>query len=179
MTADIPTRLRAEGGACAFLAPLLEFIDAQPDTTEAESDTRTTLTAFKAALAQLLDTIEGLRGRVREVCAKFGAEDIDELESVVVRKGWDGIMTTLDDIYPESVFDGSSGDPGPAIVVLTRKLAELEGRFRAERLLRQKAEAALCEAIRHPNGKLSRVSEYVCRIEKAAAKVDGGKGAGT
>jgi len=53
---------------------------------------------------------------------------------------------------------------------LEAALAMRDRMYRDERLLRQKAESALTEAIRHPNGKLSRISEYVYRIEHARAK---------
>lgn len=42
--------------------------------------------------------------------------------SEAVTKDWHGLMQILHDIYPASVFDGSSGDPGPTIVVLSRRV---------------------------------------------------------
>ena len=50
----------------------------------------------------------------------------DELDS------FDGHMRWLDKWYPPETFDGSSGDPGPTIVKLTRALAAANER--AERL---------------------------------------------
>lgn len=43
-------------------------------------------------------------------------DEIDRLRS------WDGLMSILDDHYPADVFDGSSGDPGPRIIVLIREI---------------------------------------------------------
>ncbi len=37
---------------------------------------------------------------------------------------WDGLISLLDRHYPADIFDGSSGDPGPRIVVLIRTIAE-------------------------------------------------------
>ena len=44
-------------------------------------------------------------------------------------ESWPGLLAFLDRVYPESVFDGASGDPGPQIVLLTRAL----GKAQAER----------------------------------------------
>ena len=43
----------------------------------------------------------------------------------VVRADWAGVLAVLDAIYPADVFDGSSGDPGPRIVVLMRRVEAL------------------------------------------------------
>jgi hypothetical protein len=48
------------------------------------------------------------------------ADLLAELERA---RSWDGLMETLDEHYPPEVVDGSSGDPGARIVVLTRALA--------------------------------------------------------
>jgi hypothetical protein len=54
------------------------------------------------------------------------AEVWPELERL---RSWAGLMETLDEHYPAEVFDGSSGDPGPRIVALTREVDRLrEGR---------------------------------------------------
>lgn len=49
-----------------------------------------------------------------------------ELITLLARdKGWDAIVTIglilLDHYYPATVFDGSSGDPGPEYVVALRQ----------------------------------------------------------
>lgn len=38
---------------------------------------------------------------------------------------WDGLISTLDRHYPPDIVDGSSGDPGPRLVVLLREVAAL------------------------------------------------------
>ena len=43
-------------------------------------------------------------------------------EQLRATQTWDGVMAFLDREYPPDVFDGSSGDPGPRIVVLMREL---------------------------------------------------------
>ena len=61
-------------------------------------------------------------------------------ERVQFAESWPGLLAFLNRVFPESVFDGSSGDQGPRIVVLTRAL----GRAVAER---DKAEAE-CDRLR-------------------------------
>jgi hypothetical protein len=56
---------------------------------------------------------------------------VEELEDECVPKSWGGLLTILNDIYPEAVFDGSSGDIGSQLVVLARKLEQAEARCRA------------------------------------------------
>jgi hypothetical protein len=43
----------------------------------------------------------------------------------LVPKSWAGLMTILNEVYPEDVFDGSTGDPGPRIVALLRRIDQL------------------------------------------------------
>src|SRR5438445_12570460 len=54
---------------------------------------------------------------------------VDELECLTAEvdrlHSWAGLMSLLDEHYPAEVFTGSSGDPGPAIVFLTREVNEL------------------------------------------------------
>lgn len=38
---------------------------------------------------------------------------------------WGGLLTILEAHYPEDVFDGSSGDPGPHIIALCRAVERL------------------------------------------------------
>ena len=47
-----------------------------------------------------------------------------------VTKDWVGLREILDEVYPSDVFTGLSGDPGPTIVVLTRRLAQVEALHR-------------------------------------------------
>ena len=49
----------------------------------------------------------------------------------IVRADWAGVMAVLDAVYPAEVFDGSSGDPGPRIVVLMRRVEALTQALRA------------------------------------------------
>jgi hypothetical protein len=42
-----------------------------------------------------------------------------------VRVSWAGLLYILDTVYPVDVFDGSSGDIGPAILVHLRAIEEL------------------------------------------------------
>ena len=52
-----------------------------------------------------------------------------ELDDEVRRlDSWDGHLRWLDKWYPPATFDGSSGDPGPTIVKLTRELAAEKAR---------------------------------------------------
>jgi hypothetical protein len=56
--------------------------------------------------------------------AEFDAgssDDIPALRAEIARlNSWDGMMSILDKHYPESVFDGSSGDDGPRMIVMLR-----------------------------------------------------------
>jgi hypothetical protein len=42
-----------------------------------------------------------------------------------VRVGWAGLLHILDTVYPADVFDGSSGDVGPQIIVHLREIDRL------------------------------------------------------
>jgi hypothetical protein len=42
-----------------------------------------------------------------------------------VTKDWAGLMEIVRDLYPADIFDGSSGDPGPTIVTLLRRVEVL------------------------------------------------------
>lgn len=65
--------------------------------------------AVTAATKRTIDAYD-IRAMLRE---------IDRLHT------WGGLMWLLDLYYPPDVFDGSSGDPGPRIVVLTREIDRL------------------------------------------------------
>lgn len=56
-----------------------------------------------------------------------GAEDVADALMPLVRKlrSWQGLMGILAEHYPPDVVDGSSGDPGPQIVALTRAVDQL------------------------------------------------------
>lgn len=61
--------------------------------------------------------------------------------------------------------------------VQRRELAEAEARkadarFRSERRLRQAADSALAQALRHPNSKLDHVADYLYRLEHLARRED-------
>jgi hypothetical protein len=58
---------------------------------------------------------------------------------------WDGHMRWLDKWYPPATFDGSSGDPGPTIIKLTRELAAEKARADEAVERAEKAEAMLRE----------------------------------
>src|SRR5262245_2866517 len=56
-------------------------------------------------------------------CASRVAVSHEALRAEVVRlRTWDGVMAFLDEQYPADVFDGSSGDEGPRIIVLMREV---------------------------------------------------------
>lgn len=42
-------------------------------------------------------------------------------------RSWAGLMSILDEHYPAAIFDGTSGDSGPAIVTLIRQIHALRG----------------------------------------------------
>lgn len=51
------------------------------------------------------------------------ADNIPRLLDEVARlHTWKGLLWILNEHYPADVFDGSSGDPGPTIVALTREV---------------------------------------------------------
>jgi hypothetical protein len=56
-------------------------------------------------------------------CLEALAEITDEV--VAPLHDWDGLMSILDEHYPADVFDGSSGDTGPRIIVLLREVDRL------------------------------------------------------
>lgn len=81
--------------------------------------------ALTAELTSLLGEQEGLAA----LLARFDVETVDELIDAVVPKSWEGLLTILADIYPASVFGGTSADwqdetsdLGPRLVTLTRHL---------------------------------------------------------
>lgn len=51
---------------------------------------------------------------------------LDEVERLHT---WNGLMSQLDRHYPPDVFDGSSGDPGPRIIALTRGIDRLRAQL--------------------------------------------------
>ena len=55
--------------------------------------------------------------------AELGASNARLTAEVERLKTWPGLMSTLAEHYPPASFDGTSGDPGTQIVVLTRELA--------------------------------------------------------
>jgi hypothetical protein len=68
---------------CVFVAPLLEFIDAQADTTEGERDTRGTIVAFRACIARLLDEQE-----LHDLAMDAATERAEQAEAEVERLTW-------------------------------------------------------------------------------------------
>ena len=46
-------------------------------------------------------------------------------DEAYVRVSWDGLLYILDTVYPADVYDGSSGDIGPAILTHLRAIEEL------------------------------------------------------
>ncbi len=50
-------------------------------------------------------------------------DELSRLKEEVERLNtWDGLMSLVDEHYPSDIFDGSSGDPGPRMVVLLREV---------------------------------------------------------
>jgi hypothetical protein len=47
------------------------------------------------------------------------------IEEALRRRSWAGLMSTVDEHYPEDVFDGSSNDPGSRILTLLREIDRL------------------------------------------------------
>ena len=73
------------------------------------------------------DLVERLRAEEDDYCFECNArficgEAADEIERL---HSWEGILSLLDEHYPADIFDGSSGDPGPTIIVLTREIERL------------------------------------------------------
>lgn len=62
---------------------------------------------------------------VEEVSQWLANHDADKAELERLRT-WGGLMELLDAHYPPDVAGGSSGDPGPRIVVLTREIERLQ-----------------------------------------------------
>lgn len=58
------------------------------------------------------------------VTAALLAEAADEIDRLL-EPSWSRLMEILDEHYPAEVCDGSSGDPGPTIIVLTREIDRL------------------------------------------------------
>ena len=52
------------------------------------------------------------------------------------------------------------------------ELAALRAQVQQERRLRQSADSALAQALRHPNSKLDNVAGYLFRLEQAVARED-------
>ena len=48
--------------------------------------------------------------------ANLARAEIERLHS------WDGLMSLVDEHYPSDVVDGSSGEPGPRLIVLLREI---------------------------------------------------------
>jgi len=79
--------------------------------TTPDDDQRSNIDAYYRELADgVLDVRDAEMERLRA--------EVDRLNS------WEGMMSVLDADYPPDVFVGTSGDPGPRIVVLTRALSE-------------------------------------------------------
>ena len=66
---------------------------------------------------------------------KHGDEPVQDVNCVVNvleaenerLHSWDGLMSLVDEHYPSDVVDGSSGDPGPRLIVLLREIDRLRG----------------------------------------------------
>jgi hypothetical protein len=56
----------------------------------------------------------------------------DLLAHVDHLRTWPGLMETVRSHFPEDVFDGSSGDPGPLLVVALREIDRLKGEHNAD-----------------------------------------------
>lgn len=52
----------------------------------------------------------------------LAADVVEQMLIDTVPKSWDGLMSILDEVYPADVLDGSSGNPGPRIVVHLRAI---------------------------------------------------------
>lgn len=83
------------------------------------------------------DILDELRARIAssrssaiEVRAANEIAKLRERVAGMVPADWDGLLRILDDRYSVGVFDGSSGDPGPRIVVLLREIERLRGLLR-------------------------------------------------
>lgn len=61
-------------------------------------------------------------------CLEALAEITDEVAAQF--RTWQGLMALLDEHYPATLFDGSSGDPGTRILVLTREIDRLRAAVR-------------------------------------------------
>jgi len=59
------------------------------------------------------------------------------------------------------------------IAELEAELAALKAQVQQGRRLRQSADSALAQALRHPNSKLDNVAGYLFRLEQAIARQDG------
>ena len=76
--------------------------------------------------------------RIAELVGQVEAQ-AGEIERL---RTWSGLMSLLDEHYPLEVFNGSSDDPGPRIVVLVREIDQLR---------QQRAAAlALIDDLLHP-----------------------------
>jgi hypothetical protein len=74
-------------------------------------------------LARLADEIESqadISSKPRQLAdlKRIAAELRSENQRI---HSWAGLMSLLDEHYPSDAFDGSSGDPGPRIIVLIRE----------------------------------------------------------
>lgn len=54
-------------------------------------------------------------------------------DAVAAERTWDGLMRHIDAIYPADVFDGSSRDPGPRLIVALREIDRLLAALKDER----------------------------------------------
>lgn len=164
---DLTDRLRATGfPECVGLADCRECIYLMDSGT----------THFPAALAELLDRAKqaelALAKCERQKRGLASAADKGVQAAMrVLALGAEVERLTAElkqaDMKADTAKSGWLGE------VQRRELAEAEARksdkrFRAERRLRQAADSALAQALRHPNSKLDHVADYLYRLEHLA-----------
>jgi hypothetical protein len=76
----------------------------------------------------------------RQCCCQETAAEVGVLrEALQAAESFDGVMAYIDKTYPPAVFDGSSGDAGPRIIVLMRENARLREALQAAKAEREAA----------------------------------------
>ncbi len=52
---------------------------------------------------------------------------VDKLvDELLAARSWEGVLAYIDRTYPAEVFTGASGDPGPRLIALLRRVKALE-----------------------------------------------------
>ena len=58
---------------------------------------------------------------------KVADKAIDKLvDELLAARSWEGVLAYIDRTYPAEVFTGVSGDPGPRLIALLRRVKALE-----------------------------------------------------